>query len=199
VDRIARDASRQASRRSRVDDGPLAAGCRRRREARHARALKIASGFGTAGIGWAFGKLNPLPNLSLRAPDEVYGQPIFDEYTGYDAMYEHAGGPSISETELAPGVQRRIIGHKLFGYNAALDIDGITFRVTRMTTDRTHEFEAQIENATAYQGGSPFENQTPAFDDSGKIFSLVVDFVFYRLPCRSKSTAWAAARTVKAM
>ena len=67
---------------------------------------------------WAFVKVRPLPNLSvragrmelptflisdtqnvgyanlwLRAPDEVYGQPIFDVYNGYDVTYQHDVGP----------------------------------------------------------------------------------------------------------
>jgi hypothetical protein len=265
----------------------------------------------TTQFEWAFVKVNPLPDLSvragrmelptflisdtrnlgytnlwLRAPDEVYGQPIFDVYTGYDATYQHAVGPyamsfnvlhgtSISETELAPGVQRRVVGHKMLGYNATLDLTGITIRVSRITTDRTSQdhgitspplswsfdsvgviydrhalvlqgefierrtsnpainvngyyllggyrlgkwtpytmysvgetiggadgtipfasmhvmsvgvrfdafksvdFKAQIEHARAYQGGTPFENQTTGFNDNGNIFSFVVDFVF---------------------
>jgi hypothetical protein len=225
-------------------------------------------------------------NLWLRAPDEVYGQPIFDVYTGFDATYQHEVGPyslsfnvlsgtSISETALAPGVQRRIIGHKMLGYNATLDLNGITIRVGRITTDRTSEeagitypalswsfdsvgviydrhdlvlqgefierrtsnaainvngyylfggyrlgkwtpytlysvgetiggaggtipfasmhvvsvgvrfdafknvdFKAQIEHATAYQGGTPFANQASGFNDNGNIASFVVDFIF---------------------
>lgn len=265
----------------------------------------------TTQFEWAFVKVKPLPdvsvragrmelptflisdtrnvgyaNLWLRAPDEVYGQPIFDVYNGADVTYQHDLGPytmsfnllsgaSVSETELAPGVQRRIIGHKLLGYNAGLELDGITFRVSRVTTSRTHEeygitypelswsfssvgliydrndmvlqgefierrttnpainvngyyflagyhlkkwtpyamysvgetiggadgtipfasmhivaggvrfdafknvdFKAQIEHATAYQGGSPFENQQSTFNNNGNVFSLVVDFVF---------------------
>ncbi|MEP6883924.1 MAG: hypothetical protein ABJC66_04145 [Gammaproteobacteria bacterium] len=260
---------------------------------------------------WAFVKVKPLPDLSvragrmelptflisdtrnvgyanlwLRAPDEVYGQPIFDVYNGYDVTYQHDVGPypvsfnvlagtSVSETALAPGVQRRIIGHKLLGYNATLDLNGITIRVSRITTDRTHEeygitypalswsfdsvgviydrrnivlqsefierrtsnpsinvngmyllggyhlgkwtpyvmysrgetlgggngtvpfasmhvvtggarldafrnvdFKVQIEHAAAYQGGTPFENQSATFGNVGNVFSFVVDFVF---------------------
>jgi hypothetical protein len=265
----------------------------------------------TTQFEWAFLKVQPLPGLSvrggrmelptflisdtrnvgyanlwLRAPDEVYGQPLFDVYTGGDVTYQHAVGPynlsfnalsgtSISETELAPGVQRRVVGHKMLGYNATLDLNGITIRASRITTDRTAQdhgmtapalswtfdsvgvtydlhnlvlqsefierrtsnpainvngyyllggyrlgkwtpygmysvgetiggadgtipfasmhvvsvggrfdafknvdFKAQIEHATAYQGGTPFENQTPNFNNHGNIFSLVVDFVF---------------------
>jgi hypothetical protein len=265
----------------------------------------------TTQFEWAFVMVKPLPDLSvragrmerptflisdtrnvgyanlwLRAPDEVYGQPIFDVYTGWAATYQREVGPysisfnvlsgtSISDTELAPGVQRRIIGHKMLGYNATLERNGITIRVSRVTTDRTHEeygitypalswsfdsagviydrhdlvlqgefierrtsnpainvngyyllggyhlgkwtpytmysvgetiggadgtipfasmhvvsvgvrfdafknvdFKAQIEHATAYQGGTPFENQTAGFNNHGNIASFVVDFVF---------------------
>ena len=265
----------------------------------------------TTQLEWAFVKIKPLADLSvragrmelptflisdirnvgyanlwLRAPDEVYGQPIFDVYTGFDATYQREVGPSvisfnalagtsISETALAPGVQRRIIGHKMLGYNVTLEMNGITVRVSRITTNRTHEeygithpalswsfgsvgviydrhdlmlqgefierrtsepafnvngyyflggyhigkwtpytlysvgetiggadgniafasmhvvavgvrfdafknvdFKAQIEHATAYQGGTPFENQTAGFNNRGNIFSFVVDFVF---------------------
>jgi hypothetical protein len=262
-------------------------------------------------LEWAFVMVKPLPDLSvragrmelptflisdtrnvgyanlwLRAPDEVYGQPIFDVYTGWAATYQREVGPysmsfnvlsgtSTSDTELSPGVQRRIIGHKMLGYNATLDRNGITIRVSRVTTDRTHEeygitypelswsfdsagvtydrhdlvlqgefierrtsnpainvngyyllggyhlgkwtpytlysvgetiggadgtvpfasmhvvsvgvrfdafknvdFKAQIEHATAYQGGTPFENQATGFNNHGNIASFVVDFVF---------------------
>jgi len=40
------------------------------------------------------------------------------------------------------------------------------------------DFKAQIEHATAYQGGTPFENQTTDFNNHGNIASFVVDFVF---------------------
>jgi hypothetical protein len=265
----------------------------------------------TTQFEWAFVKVKPLPELSvrggrmelptflisdtrnvgyanlwLRAPDEVYGQPLFDVYTGGDVTYQHAVGPynmsfnalygtSTSETELAPGVERIVFGHNMIGYNATVDVDGMTMRVSRVTTDRTYvdhrisypplswtfdsvgatydlhalvlqgefierrtsnpsinvngyyllggyhlgkwtpygmysvgetiggadgavpfasmhvvsagtrfdafkniDFKMQIEHATAYQGGSPFENQAPDFNNHGNIFSLVVDFVF---------------------
>ncbi|MEA3109775.1 MAG: hypothetical protein QOI88_4380 [Gammaproteobacteria bacterium] len=85
-------------------------------------------------------------NNWVRAPDEVYGPNQFDTFQGFDVAYRHAigkysvtvgalaGQTTPSDFMVYPGVVGVILGHELRGYNASVDLDLATIRVSRVTS-----------------------------------------------------------------
>jgi hypothetical protein len=85
-------------------------------------------------------------NTWLRAPDEVYGQGVFDTYKGVDVTYQHSIGKySVTVSGLAGkaaadylyGPQTALIvnGRNVRGYSAMLDADFATLRVSHVKAD----------------------------------------------------------------
>jgi hypothetical protein len=85
-------------------------------------------------------------NTWLRAPDEVYGPAAFDTFTGYDVSYQHAvgkytltvgalAGSALANYMLYPGVPTNLQGHELRGYSATLDMNAVTVRASRETSN----------------------------------------------------------------
>jgi hypothetical protein len=150
----------------------------------------------TTRFEWAFVKVQPLPGLSirggkfelptflvsdtrnvgyantwLRAPDEVYGQAVFDTFDGYDVTYQHAigsytlsvnglAGAAASEVLLNHSLEIDYHGHEMRGYNATLDTGTVTVRAGRVTTDFTASF-----------GPFFFSRSIYTFDSVGAIYN----------------------------
>jgi hypothetical protein len=141
-------------------------------------------------IEWAFVKFKPLSGLSiragrmalpsylvsdsrnvgyantwLRAPDEVYGQGVFDTFTGADIAYQHSiGAYSLTlgalagKTEVdvfeARGLALMVIGRNVHGYSAALDAGFVTLRYSHVAVEVTAELDGFIYGNASYSFSS---------------------------------------------